>query len=291
MTPYHYIEEMNDELRQIVAHFNIQPTRWFPPGPMREESTWMYNHKKLENLPPNYPHYNHARAVQEIDPIKLWAKADEVIRSTGFTGDTEDYNGLLCANYEDYICITHPGPEQNLTQDESFRNHCRLICYLQAKYPKAWLANWGLSQWQHHPWGSYDLNGFTLLGHLTEMYDYLCPSCYTKGFDDDIDDWIRPAMEFAQRCSKPIVAYMNPWEWRRRAHGFDNKFYPVDPEKMKRVYDTIMDQENVIGVEMWSYVRHEFIEQGRMSDDITHNYQIDAQHAAALTFLGEQTEI
>ena len=56
---------------------------------------------------------------------------------------------------------------------------------------------------------------------------------------------------------------------------------------MQQVFDIVLSTPNVVGVEMWSMVRYHYIQNGWMEEGIRHDYQIDAQHASALRFLGQ----
>ena len=60
------------------------------------------------------------------------------------------------------------------------------------------------------------------------------------------------------------------------------------PEKMQAVHDIVAATPNVVGIECWSMVQYHYIAKGWMEDGITETYQIDAHHAGAVTFLGQQ---
>lgn len=285
MTPYWWTHDsvVTDEMLALIAKYKLHSSLWFPPGYMRDDDCWMYNHKKPSDPPQAW--YNPHRGIQEIDADKLFAAADLRIRLSGFEGPTHLFDGYLCPNYEDYTCMTHPGPQQNLTMDESFDNHVWLVELMKGRYPACKLANWGLPQYPG-PWGQPDLGGYQMLGQLTWMYDYGAPSAYQLHRDNDIEH-TQARMNWAARWDMPLIVYVSPWERWRTVHGGDNKWYAQTPEKMQQVFDIVLSTPNVVGVEMWSMVRYHYIQNGWMEDGISHDYQIDAQHASALRFLGQ----
>lgn len=289
MIPYYFIQQVTEEVLDAAKRFNMRPTIWFPEGPMRDATTWVYNHRKKENLPPGFPHYRDDRGVQEIDPLKLRAAGDLVIRRTGWKGPTGLYDGPLCANYEHFTDITHPeSGDWDLTQRESVANHHLLVDYMDMFWPLSLPALWGLPQWGT-VWGDFDINGYQELGRLTERLAIGYPSAYQLHRPNDLE-YTQERMAWAARSGKPLIVGMSPWERWRPAHGGDNKWYRCSPTKMRQVLDIVLETPNVIGIEIWSMVKKEYIPKGWMEEAITHSYQIDTQHVGALTLLGQTLE-
>jgi hypothetical protein len=287
MIGYYYIEETSAAIDTAAANANLRPTQWFSPGPMWDASCWMYNHKKPGDPP--YNQYRPDRGIQEIDHAKLYAKADSIILASGWEGPTTEFDGYLCPNYEDYLCMTHPGPERNLPPEASFRNHLRLIELMRGRYPKAKLANWGLPQFDN-PWGNYSLMGYQMMGQLTQMYDYGAGSCYTTGRENDMEI-IQDRVNWFTRWNKPLVIYVSPWERHRTVHGGDGKWHPMTQAKLTQVIDIAEASPNVVGMEMWSMCRHHYIDKGWMDDIITHPSHIDQQHIFCLALLGKELRL
>jgi hypothetical protein len=268
-----------DDVLAAVETYDIKDTRWFAAGYMRDPDCWMYNHIKPTTDPP-YRHYRPDRGIQEIDETKLFAAADKIIRRAGWEGPTWQYDGYICPNYEDFLCMTHPSDDRNLTAMESFENHAHLVDLMKMGYPECQLATWGIPQAPTR-WGDYDLGGYQMMGRLTEAYDVGAPSVYCKGNPNDMQ-WVQDRLVWAEWWGMPLVVYMNPWERRS-----DNRWYAQAPDKMDEILDHIHATENVVGVEMWSMVDYHYIQKGWMDPGITQTYQIDAHHAGALTFLGQ----
>ena len=284
MIPYYWIQEETELILSSARAAGLHTSLWFPPGYMRDSDTWMLNHVKPHPANP-YPHYKPDRDIQELVPKYLYAKADERIRLSGFQGPTSLYEGYLCPNYEDYLCITHPGETRNLSQEASYRNHEWLVMLMRARYPYAKLANWGLPQAPDR-WGEFDLGGYQILGQLTELYDMGAPSAYCLHRDDDFAR-VQARMDWAVRWDIPLVVYMSPWERWRTVHGGDNKWYAQPRGKMQIVMDMVLATPNVVGVEIWSMVKHSYIAKGWMEASITSPEQIDQVHIRALKFLGQ----
>lgn len=280
MTPFYWIKEETPDVAQEANTLGLSTSMWFPPGYMWDPGNcWMYNHVKPDPADP-YLRYDADHAIQELKPIQLRRAADARIRLAGFEGPPQDWPGLLCANYEDYISFTHPGENRHLSQLDSYHNHVLLVKYLRAFYPNAQLANWGLPLWQHHSWGNADDNGFMLLGKLTAMYDYGCPSAYCAGRADDLD-WVQGGLNYAAQWDMPLVVYVNAWErWK-----LDNKWHTPSPGKLEAVLEIATSTPNVIGVEMWSMVQNHYIKKGWMMPGITDTSQIEDQHVEALNML------
>ena len=262
MIPYYHFDEYTPSLESFAKSKGLQPSLWFSTGPMRDAKSWMYNHIKPDSADP-YEQYRPYRDVQEIDPRKLFAAADEIIRRSGWEGPPPEYDGMLCPNYEDYVCMTHPNRAQNLTADQSFANHVRLIELMRGRYPYVQLANWGLPQDSPY-WGIPSLRGYQMLGQLTQMYDYGCPSAYCKGRGTDLLT-VTKRMNWAERWGKPLVVYLNPWERDRQG---DNLWYPQAMGKFREVFQIVRATRNVVGVELWSMCGAEDVVKGRMCSEI-----------------------
>jgi hypothetical protein len=285
MIPYYWIQEETPEVVKTAHTGGVATSMWFPAGYMRDPDCWMYNHKKPPDPSNPYPAYRPDRKIQEIDEEKLFAAADKRIQLSGWQGPTWRYDGYICPNYEDYTCITHPGPTQNLPQEESFLNHAWLVDLMKGRYPDCKVANWGLPQYAT-PWGDYDILGYQMLGQLTWMHDYGAVSVYQLGRDNDLE-FTQDRLNWYARWSMPLVVYMNAWEMHRTVHGGDGKWHPQSDDKRQQIFDMIAATPNVVGVEMWSMVQHDYIEKGRMGPETTSIEQIDARHVESVRFIGQ----
>jgi hypothetical protein len=289
MISYYYIEQETEEVTTAAEESGFSITQWYPAGNMASAACWMYNHKKLENLPEDFPHYKPDRAVQEIDPEKLYQTTDNIIRRSGWEGPPQMFNSYLCPNYEDYTCITHPGPEQNLSQEQSFRNHVRLIELMRARYPEALLANWGLPQYATQ-WGNFDILGYQMLGQLTWMYDIGAVSVYQLGREDDLE-FTQDRLDWYARWDMPLVVYINVWEKHKTVHGGDGLWHVCPAPKLQEIVDMTLETPNVVGVELWSMVTHRMIEQGKLHPMIDSPQIIDDQHVRTLRYVGKMVDI
>jgi hypothetical protein len=261
---YWLAEETND-LRELAKSLGLSTSMWIQPFRPLDPRCW-------------YP-----RDTEMLDYNKLLVEIYNRIYVTGYTDHPRSWRGLIGPNYEAYPAMYHPGVAGDwpLLPQDSFDNHARLYRFIKSEFPESKVFCWGLGS-NIREWNTpHHLPGVQMMGRLAEIYDVMCPSCYLHGRDDD-HEHIIANLTWSQSVSKPIIAYFSPWKRDRKGDGL---WYAATPDEMANAMQLAMQFSHVVQIEMWSMVKHSYLEKGFMEPGITTPEQIDIHHRKALQII------